>query len=38
MLVPVTSDCHPRRYARIRSYRRQLSQEWKNCQKLREVA
>ena len=38
MFVPVTSDYHPRRYARIRSYKRQLSQEWKNCQKLRAEA
>ena len=38
MFVPVTSDCHLRRYVRIRSHRRQLSQEWKNCQKLREEA
>ena len=38
MFVPVTSDYHPRRYVRIRSYKRQLSQKWKNCQKLREEA
>ena len=34
MFVPETSDYRPRRYVRIRSYKRQLSQEWKNCQKL----